>query len=73
MPSKTFINKVTEINGATQEIIEREATLEEIAAQEALAQESIMANAVKETLKEQKTALLERLGITAEEAELLLA
>lgn len=65
--------KITETNGATGETIEREATPEEIAqleAAQAEAAEAITAAALK---AEAKAGLLARLGITAEEAELLLA
>lgn len=65
--------KITETNGVTGETIEREATAEEIAqfeADQAEAAEAITAAALK---AEAKAGLLARLGITAEEAELLLA
>lgn len=65
--------KITETNGETGVTIEREATEEEIAqfeADQAEAAEAATAAALK---AEAKAGLLERLGITAEEAELLLA
>ena len=71
MPSKTFVNKVTEINGDTQQVIEREATPQEIAAKDLLEKEAIAAEIVRETIKTEKLALLERLGITEEEAKVL--
>lgn len=64
---------ITEINAETGEVEIREATAEEIAQREldeAEAAEKITAAALK---AEAKAGLLERLGITAEEAELLLA
>lgn len=72
MPSKTFTNKVTEIDGETQEVLEREATVEEITAKELLAEEIAIHETIVESRKAQKDTLLERLGITEEEAQLLL-
>lgn len=65
--------KITEHDATTGETIEREATLEEMAqfeADAAAADEAATAAALK---AEAKAGLLERLGITPEEAELLLA
>jgi hypothetical protein len=69
--------KVTEIDGVTDSAIVRDFTDEEIQqreddriAYEAAKAEEITAAALK---AEAKAGLLERLGITAEEAELLLA
>jgi hypothetical protein len=60
------------ITGETTDI-ERDATAEEIAARDALIAEA-EANAIVAAEKEaQKTALLEKLGITADEAALLLS
>ena len=67
--TKTMI-KIHDIS--TDEVVEREATAEELAQMEldeAAAQ--IKINALKEKA-EAKAALLERLGITADEAALLL-
>jgi hypothetical protein len=64
---------VKEVNAATGKEIEREATAEELKQMEA---DKVAAIAKKEdeAIKSaEKTALLERLGITAEEAALLLA
>ena len=61
-----------EVNCATGEVIERPLTADEIKANEAAAiqaEEDRVAAAVK---AEAKTALLAKLGITAEEAALLL-
>jgi len=65
--------KITETNAQTGVTIEREATAEEIEQFEAdLAAEAERQTAA--TLKaEAKAGLLARLGITAEEAELLLS
>lgn len=65
--------KITEHNVETGEIIERDATAEELAQNELDAQEreALLAEAVAKA--EAKAALLERLGITEDEAKLLLA
>ena len=60
------------VNVETGEAVERELNAEEIA-QEAIDQASAAAHSVSQAAKaEQRAALLERLGITAEEAQLLL-
>ena len=64
--------KITEHNVQTGELIERDATAEEIAQAELDAANEIQAKAEAEAKAEAKAALLERLGITAEEAALLL-
>jgi len=64
---------VQETNATTGETTEREMTAAEIKARDAIAAEMAQAitdNAVK---VEQKAALLERLGISEDEAKLLLA
>ena len=68
--------KITEIDGLTDTVIEREATEEEA---KAIADNQAAAKAIKDAEQaeanakaEAKAALLDRLGITAEEAELLL-
>jgi hypothetical protein len=68
--------KITEINGLTDSVIEREATAEE---QKLITDHQVEIKAFKEAQEleakanaEAKAALLERLGITAEEAKLLL-
>ncbi len=68
--------KITEIDGLTDSVIERDATPEEIAAIEELQDSVEAAKAAEEAAKAEqeatKAALLERLGITEEEAKLLL-
>lgn len=65
--------KVQEVNVETQEIIERDATEAELHRYE-LQQEKYAKEAVEaKTKAEAKAALLERLGITEDEAKLLLA
>ena len=68
--------KIAEIDGLTDSIIERDATPEEI---EQLTKDQNAAKVAKEAeelaiaqKEEAKAALLERLGITEEEAKLLL-
>jgi predicted oxidoreductase len=65
--------KVTEVNCATGEEIVRDATVEEIAQREA----DIAAETVKQAEAEAKAtaraAILDRLGLTAEEAAILLS
>jgi hypothetical protein len=69
--------KITEINGITDSIIERDATPEEVALIEKEQEERAEAKAAEQAAEAQratdKAALLDRLGITAEEAQLLLA
>jgi len=68
--------KVIEINCETGETIERDQTAEEIAAQEQAAQEVADRKAAEEKAAADKatarTALLAKLGLTEEEAALLL-
>ena len=65
--------KILEHNVETGEAIEREATAEEIAAFKANSEQAAVERAEAETNAAAKAALLERLGITADEAKLLLA
>ena len=69
--------KITEINGITDSIIEREATSEEAALIEKEQDERAEAKAAEEAAEAQraidKADLLDRLGITADEAKLLLS
>jgi hypothetical protein len=68
-----FKYKITETTAETGVTIERDANAEEVAqfeADEAAAAEAVTAAALK---VEAKAGLLARLGITAEEAELLLS
>ena len=60
-------------NVETGEIIEREMTAEEIAQQEKDEREFAQLKAEAQAKATQKAALLERLGITEDEARLLLA
>lgn len=66
-----------EVNCATGEVIERPLTADEIAANEAAAAQAeadrVAAEADAQAKAEAKTALLAKLGITADEAKLLLA
>ena len=66
-----------EINCETGEVIERPLTADEIAANEAAAAQAeadrLAAEAEAATKAQAKAALLEKLGISAEEAALLLA
>jgi hypothetical protein len=69
--------KITEYDAITNETIERQATAEEIAEIKLRAQsqtDRLAAQAAEaETRATQKAALLERLGISEDEAKLLLA
>ncbi len=65
--------KTTEFNAETGETIEREATAEELAALENTRAKRAAIEADEAAKASAKEALLERLGITAEEAKLLLA
>jgi len=71
--TKTTTPQVTIHNAETGEIVTRDATAEEIEQMES----NIATQAAYDTAKAQqainKTALLDRLGITAEEAALLLS
>ena len=66
-----------EVNCATGEVVERPLTAEELAQREVDAAAGIAAEAeriaAKEAAQVAKTALLAKLGITADEAKLLLA
>jgi hypothetical protein len=68
--------KITEINGITDSIIERDATSEEIAFIEKEQNDRAEAKASEEAAEAEraiaKAALLDRLGITKEEVGLLL-
>ena len=60
-------------NTETNEVIDREMTDAEYEQYEAELKSYADANEARELAKTQKAALLERLGITAEEAQLLLS
>jgi hypothetical protein len=65
--------KILEHNVETNEAIEREATPQEIAEIQAMAKDSVDRRANEEDAAIAKAALLVKLGITADEAKLLLA
>lgn len=65
--------KITELNCETGEEITRDATAEEIAQAQADAQLAQAEADAKTEAAAAKAALLERLGITEEEAKLLLS
>ena len=62
--------RVVELDGT---VIDREMTNEELAQYEITVQNSMLAKAEKEAKEEAKLALLDRLGITEDEAKLLLS
>jgi hypothetical protein len=64
---------VYEINAETGETIERDLTAAELAESAKVAQEFTEAKEFAQAKEVEKQALLERLGITADEAKLLLA
>jgi hypothetical protein len=70
-------HKITEYDALTNETIEREATAKEVAQYEkdaaAQAKAKADAEAEAETKATEKSALLSKLGITQEEANLLLS
>jgi len=69
--------KITEIDGINDSIIERDATSEEVALIEEEQNKRAEAKAAEEAVEAEraiaKAALLNRLGITADEAKLLLS
>ncbi len=64
--------KITQINAETNEIIEREPNAEEIAQMEIDAAHTITKKAEEEAKAAKRAELLSRLGITEEEARILL-
>jgi len=64
--------KIIEHNATTGEIIERDATAEEIAQREKDKKAALAEKAAIEAAQTKRQELLERLGITEEEARLLL-
>lgn len=66
------MGKVIEHNVESGEIIEREQTAAEIIQAERDANEAIRTNALRAEILAKRAALLEKLGITEEEAKLLL-
>lgn len=65
--------KILEHNVETGEVVERDATAEEVATAKANADLAAKERAEAEAKAAAKAALLDRLGITADEAKLLLA
>jgi hypothetical protein len=65
--------KITEIDALTQTTVERDATAEELAQKELDLQSVNAQVAIEAARAEAKSALLDRLGITADEAALLLS
>lgn len=65
--------KTFEHNAETGKVIERELTKQELAQMQIDAVESAAQKAAYEAKLQEKAALLERLGITADEAVLLLS
>ena len=64
--------QVKEFNCATGEEIVRDATAEEIAQKEIDAANAVAAKAEAEAKETAKAAILDRIGLTADEAQLLL-
>jgi hypothetical protein len=64
--------KILEHNVETGEAIERDATIEEIEQMETDAAQKALVDQAQSEKESAKAALLERLGITADEAALLL-
>jgi hypothetical protein len=64
--------RIQEYNTETHEVIERDATTEEIAQAELDAAEMAAFQAANQAKAAAKASLLERLGVTADEAALLL-
>ena len=65
--------KIIEHNVETGEIIERDATAEEIAQREKDEKEGAVLKAQESKVKAKRQELLDRLGITEEEGKLLLS
>ena len=64
---------ITEHNVETGEIVERDATAEEIAQREKDAEAALALKEAEAKAKAKRQELLDRLGITEEEAKLLLS
>jgi hypothetical protein len=64
--------KITEINAITGEFVERDFTADEIEQSKLDQAEQVKTQKIAETKAIAKAALLQRLGITADEAALLL-
>ena len=65
--------KITDINATTNEVIKREMNAEELAQYEADQAANAAAQAEAAAKAHEKAALLDKLGITEDEAKLLLA
>ncbi len=65
--------KITEYFSLTKELVEREANAEEALDIQAREQKEVERNLAKQARAQAKAELLKRLGITADEAKLLLA
>ena len=66
------MTKITEINPGIDSVVEREATKEELAQFALDAADSLAHQAELKAEEKAKVALLKKLGITAEEASLLI-
>ena len=64
---------IKEVNATTGEVIEREMNAKELAQLEIDEAESLASKQAEEAKAAQKAALLDRLGISEDEAKLLLA
>lgn len=64
---------ITIVNAETNEIIEREMTAEELAEHQATIEDAINRKNETKNVFAQKEAILAKLGITEEEAKLLLS
>jgi hypothetical protein len=64
---------IKEVNATTGEVIEREMNAEELAQLEIDEAESLASKQAQAVKAEAKAALLDRLGITEDEAKLLLS
>jgi len=67
------MTKITQINATTGEVVEREMNAEELTQQAIDVAEQEAKTAAAEQAKLDKEALLTKLGITADEAKLLLS
>ena len=73
MDWRTKMTKVIEIDAATNQVIERDPTEAELEQSKKDAKEKAKIDADKLAKATQKAALLDKLGITADEAALLLS
>lgn len=68
-----IIEKIVNVTTGEETVIERELTAQEIAEREALQAQAAQAQAEAEAKAAQRASILERLGLTEEEAKLLLS